>query len=502
MRAVSHEDCIKNGSIQDMQNRKQMLQLLPSVRYSCLLVAMNLGGGPASDVLPPLLVPMYVCLQDSRIFVAVADGGGDGPIRPTVVDIGEAGLISGGWHALVISHRRSSALLFNKDQLEASAFVVSARRVTLAIDGGLGSCSTPHFFRVKQSAYCLLILHWHHVNVKMQFICLSVHVMPYVRESRHRTAYSILTSLRLLCFANTARWSGRTQVFLDGQLFFSASVPYPRRISEPLARCSIGWNLDGQTSGVLLLSGVKSLKIVKSMLNRLAGRPDDMIEGADAVGSSSPDLDLWDDTATVSAPQRLKQKLLGSQYQIFAALLPNRTVDDLCLEPHNGHHGLLRGGTTHVWITHTVQDVISSIGGTPSLLSLATGLLSEAPGLALGRKIPNSFTGRSVDTVLSVLLSFLDGNVANQVRRLLTGLWPHLFELEVCCTQLEWRTRFKLFVQAKRMLAAPLSNHATIPSARLPTVRAISFSREAWRSCNSFYIPPPEYVFPRRGRIR
>lgn len=192
-------------------------------------------------------------------------------------------------------------------------------------------------------------------------------------------------------------------------------------MSEPLARCTIGWNLDGQTSGVLLLSGVASLKDAKSMLNRLAGRPDDVTEGADAFGSSCPDLDLWDDTTTVSAQQRLKRKLLGSKYQIFAALLPNRTVNDLCLEPHNGHHGLLRGGTTHVWITHTVQDVISSIGGTPSLLSLANGLLSEAPGLSLGIKNDSSVTGRSVDTVLSVLLSFLDGNVANQVRSLLSG---------------------------------------------------------------------------------
>lgn len=217
-------------------------------------------------------------------------------------------------------------------------------------------------------------------------------------------------------------------MFVDGQLFFSASVPYPRRISEPLAQCSIGWNLDGQTSGVLLLSGVANLQSAKSMLNRLAGRPDDVTEDANAFGSSSPDLDLWDDAATASAKQRLTRKLLGSKYQFFAALLPNRTVDDLCLEPHNGHHGLLKRGTTHVWITHTVQDVIRSIGGTPSLLSLANGLLSEAPGSSLGRKNPNSFIGRSVDTVLSVLLSFLDGNVANQVRSLLTGFWTHVFE--------------------------------------------------------------------------
>lgn len=253
--------------------------------------------------------------------------------------------------------------------------------------------------------------------------------MPCVRDSKLQAAHILLYSDYVS--PSTARCFGRIQVFLDGQLFFSASVPYPRRISEPLARCSIGWNLDGQTSGVLLLSGVASLKIVKSMLNRLAGRPDDVIEGADAFGSSSPDLDLWDDTTTVSAQQRLKRKLLGSKYQFFAALLPNRTVDGLCLEPHNGHHGLFRG-PTHGWVTHTAQDVIRSIGGSPSLLSLANGLLSEPPDFSLGRKIPSCFTGRSVDTVLSVLLSFLDGSVANQVRSIFTGFWPHLLEPEVC----------------------------------------------------------------------
>lgn len=212
-------------------------------------------------------------------------------------------------------------------------------------------------------------------------------------------------------------------MYVDKQLCFSASVPYPRRISGPLARSSIGWNLDGQTSGVLLLSGVASLKIANSMLNRLAGRPDDVADGTDAFGCSSPDLDLWDDTATVSAQQRLKRKLLGSKYRFFAALLPNRAVDDLCLEPHNGHHGLLRRGTTRTWITHTVQDVIKSIGGASSLLSLAKRLLSETPDLSLGSKKNTSFNGRSVDTVLSVVLSFLDGNVANQVRSLVTGFW-------------------------------------------------------------------------------
>lgn len=64
-------------------------------------------------------------MQNSRLFVAVADGKGGEHVQPKVVEIGEAGLISGGWHALVISHRRSSTLLFSKDQLEASGFIVA-----------------------------------------------------------------------------------------------------------------------------------------------------------------------------------------------------------------------------------------------------------------------------------------------------------------------------------------------------------------------------------------
>ncbi len=57
-------------------------------------------------------------LQDSRLFVAVADGKGGGPNQSTVVELGEARFSGGRWHSLVISHRRSSTLLFNKDQLE------------------------------------------------------------------------------------------------------------------------------------------------------------------------------------------------------------------------------------------------------------------------------------------------------------------------------------------------------------------------------------------------
>lgn len=85
--------------------------------------------GYVSDVLPPLpRACASVYLQDSHLFVAVADGGGDEPIQPKVVDMGEAGLVNGRWHALVISHRRSSTLLFNKDQMEASTLSLAQGR--------------------------------------------------------------------------------------------------------------------------------------------------------------------------------------------------------------------------------------------------------------------------------------------------------------------------------------------------------------------------------------
>ncbi|CAM9496985.1 unnamed protein product, partial [Ectocarpus fasciculatus] len=245
-------------------------------------------------------------------------------MQPIVVDIGDGGLISGRWHSLVISHRRSSTMLFNKDHLEASL------------------------------------------------------------------------------------------VFLDEERLFASSVPYPRHISEPVAHCSIGWDLDGQMSGVLLISGVAELKVLKSMLSRLAGRIDDIKQDAAACASTPPDLDLWDDTATVSAQQRLKRRLLGSKYRVFAALLPDRTINGLCLEPHNGQHALLRGDTTHVWITRHSQDVVKSIGGTLTVLSLAHELLSDTPQRPPATPIPSPATEQNVDTVLSVLLSFLDGNIANQ----------------------------------------------------------------------------------------
>lgn len=67
-----------------------------------------------TQALPPVL-------QGLRLFVQVTDGRGGGQIPPKVVDLGEVGFLAGKWHALVIWHKRSSALLFNKDHLEASS---------------------------------------------------------------------------------------------------------------------------------------------------------------------------------------------------------------------------------------------------------------------------------------------------------------------------------------------------------------------------------------------
>lgn len=66
--------------------------------------------------------------------------------------MGAAGLISGRWHALVISHRRSSTLLFNKDQLEVSTFFFRCRSIILLVDR---ACSILLFFHLKE-AYCLM----------------------------------------------------------------------------------------------------------------------------------------------------------------------------------------------------------------------------------------------------------------------------------------------------------------------------------------------------------
>lgn len=208
------------------------------------------------------------------------------------------------------------------------------------------------------------------------------------------------------------------QVFVDKKLVFSCPVPYPRHMTELLTQCRIGTDLDGQTSGVLLFSGAADLNVVRSMLKRLAGRTG--IIGGHATGYEgfAADPDLWADPATVSSQERLKRKLLGSKCRIFAALLPGRTVNGRCLEPHNGRHAQLRAGTTHAWTTRTAQDMLVSIGGAPALLPLAHHLLSDSLMLSISAPDPNPLTGQNVDTVLSILLSFLDGNVMNQVWRL------------------------------------------------------------------------------------
>lgn len=206
------------------------------------------------------------------------------------------------------------------------------------------------------------------------------------------------------------------QVFIDDDLVFSASVPYPRHMTEPLTQCRIGWNFDGQTSGVLIFSGSAELITVRSMLARLASHVDASSGEVFGDRSSVLDPDLWDDPSTISSHERLKRKLFGSECRIFAALLPGRTINGQCLEPHNGHHALLRGNSTHAWIIHTAQDIVRSIGGSPILISLAHQLLSGGSETPAPRAGPNSFIGQNLDTVLSVLHSFLDGNVLNQVR--------------------------------------------------------------------------------------
>lgn len=66
----------------------------------------------------PLL--RHSAIQGSRLFVVVADGKRSGQVQTMATDMGEMGFVGGRWHALVIRHKRSNALMFNKDQLEAS----------------------------------------------------------------------------------------------------------------------------------------------------------------------------------------------------------------------------------------------------------------------------------------------------------------------------------------------------------------------------------------------
>lgn len=65
--------------------------------------------------------------------MVVADGRRSGQVQTMATDMGEMGFVSGRWHALVIRHKRSSALMFNKDQLEASGSVVPLEQVVYLV---------------------------------------------------------------------------------------------------------------------------------------------------------------------------------------------------------------------------------------------------------------------------------------------------------------------------------------------------------------------------------
>lgn len=198
------------------------------------------------------------------------------------------------------------------------------------------------------------------------------------------------------------------QVFLDGDLVYSAPVPYPRHVeATPLTKCSIGWDLNGQMAGAFMFSGAAELKTIMSMLKRLTGDVADSKEGR-IIHTSDPDL--WMDPAIVSSRKRLEKNILGDKYRLVAAFIPSRTFSGRCLEPHNGYHAQLRGDRTHLWIRRSVGDVLRSIGGPAALLPLAHVLLSDA-----SPNQPSLFSGQNVDTVLCVLLTFIKEDVVNQV---------------------------------------------------------------------------------------
>lgn len=173
-------------------------------------------------------------------------------------------------------------------------------------------------------------------------------------------------------------------------------MPFPRQVNEPLTHCSVGWDLDGQTSGVLIFSRAADRGVTAEILKRLA----------DHTESSPADLNLSQDLTNNSRWDILRAKPLSSRCQILAALMPDRTVNGLCLETHHGYHAKLREHRTHAWTVWLAQDVIRSIGGTPSLLPMASILLTDSPVC----------TGENVDTVIFLMLSFLVGNDTNQVR--------------------------------------------------------------------------------------
>ena len=65
--------------------------------------------------------------------MVVADGKRSGQVQTMATDMGEMGFVGGSWHALVIRHKRSNAMMFSKDHLEASESVVPLEQVVYLI---------------------------------------------------------------------------------------------------------------------------------------------------------------------------------------------------------------------------------------------------------------------------------------------------------------------------------------------------------------------------------
>lgn len=216
-------------------------------------------------------------------------------------------------------------------------------------------------------------------------------------------------------------FSHRAQVFVDGERVFAAAVPFPRHISEPLSRCSIGWDLDGQTSGILVFSRAVDVDVLEAMLDSLAdGMQAKDVERGHGLSRQGSQLlpDLWGASHVVSGGLWSGVKPPPWKSSLLAAFMPSRTVKGQCLEPHSGYHAKLRRPGTHAWTRNRAQDVIGTIGGSPSLLLLANQLLrdrrqSHAPATPHGGE---QYESRNIDTVVSLVLAFVDGNRANQVR--------------------------------------------------------------------------------------
>lgn len=206
------------------------------------------------------------------------------------------------------------------------------------------------------------------------------------------------------------------QVFLDGKQVVSSTVPYPRYMTESLARCNIGWDFDGQMSGVLLFSRAADLENVEAMLKGLAVNTKSHDEKVGGYKVSTADPDPWVDSTAVPDQDHFDANIRSPRGVLVAALMPNRTMNNLCLEPHNKFHTRLRNGKTHAWTMRTAQDVIRSIGGTPLLLPLACDLLTDSTLSCSSGSVSSSYMGESVDTVVSLVHSFLLGKANNQVR--------------------------------------------------------------------------------------